>query len=103
MCISKKVKIDKNRKARFKKFQVKNRHFPRKTTVKGPKKGSQGGYLDFRQKRGFRRGQKTTFFGKHIRIKGKSQKTPISTLKKVKKNVKKTGVFEGKKLWLFVS
>ena len=93
----------KRKKNRFKKVQVKNRHFPRKTTVKCPKKGSQGGYLDFRQKRGFRRGQKTTFFRKTHPYKGKFEKSTFSKLKKVKKTPKKTAVFEGKKIWLFVS
>ena len=74
MFISKIVKIYKTEKTTFKKLQVKICLFTRKTTVKGPKKGSQGGCLDFRQKRGFRRVPKITFLEKHILIKGNAKK-----------------------------
>ena len=74
-CVSQKLlKSRKIKKNRFKKFQVKNHHFTAKTTLKGPKKGSQGDTLRKHKKRAFRRGQKTTFFAKTHRYKGKHEK-----------------------------
>ena len=98
-CVSQKqLKSTKTEKTRFKKVQVKNSTFTRKTTVKGQKRGPKGVCLENHSKRGFWRVRKTAFFRKHIRIKGKSKKGVIFSSQKLKKVLKKTGVCEGKKL-----
>ena len=89
MFISKIVKIEKPEKITFKKFQVKIWHFTAKTTLKGPKKGSQGDTLEKHKKRAFRRVRKTTFFPKTHPYKGEVEKNLIFWLSKSEKSAQK--------------